>query len=371
VRNWNIAHKVTAIVSDNAANVTSGIQKTNYRQVSCFAHTLNLAVQNGLKIISPITQKVKSIVEYFKRSHHALAKLHATQEQMNLPKLKLTQDVVTRWNSTYDMLQRFFKVKDAINSTLAVLQANVEILTSEEWLIVEKTSVVLEIFYEVTKEISGDQYVTLSVVLIFTGVMLESMTNYEQDISLPTEVHNMVITLKQQIITRLKPLEDNDLVTQAALLDPRFKKLAFSNLSEQKLTNALNKLKQKVCSVQVVEENTHNHNPPLMDESGTSSSLLWKSFDEQFNRHRASHNPKAAGIIELDKYMNEPILTWWNSRKSQYHRLYNLVLNRLCITATSVPCERLFIKAGRTLTDQRNRIKPSKASKILFLNQNL
>jgi len=370
VRDWNIAHKVTAIVSDNASNVRSGIEKTNYRQVSYFAHNLNLAVQNGLKVISPITQKVKSIVEHFKRSHHALAKLHATQEQMNLPKLKLIQDVVTRWNSTYDMLQWFVKVKDAINSTLAVLQANVELLTSEEWIIVEKASVVLEIFYEVTKEISGDQYVTLSVVLIFTGVMLESMTNYEHDISLPIEIHNMVITLKQQIISRLKSFEDNYLVTQAALLDPRYKKLAFSNVSEQKLTNDLNKLEQKVCSVQVEDTNSHNYNPQQIDESSTSSSLLWKSFDEQFNRHRASHHPQAAGIIELDKYMNEPIinryenpLTWWNSRKSQYPRLYNLVLKRLCITATSVPFERLFSKGGMTLTDQRNRIKPSKASK--------
>jgi len=173
VRNWNITHKVTVIVSDNAANITNAIQKTRYRQVSCFAHTLNLAVQNGLKDISSVTLKVKSIVEYFKRSHHALAKLHATQEQMNMPKLKLIQDVVTRWNSTYDMLRRFVKMKDAINSTLAVLQSNVEMLTPEEWFIVEKAAEVLEIFYQVTKEISGDQYVTLSVVLIFTGVIFE------------------------------------------------------------------------------------------------------------------------------------------------------------------------------------------------------
>ncbi|XP_022177720.1 zinc finger BED domain-containing protein 1-like [Myzus persicae] len=95
VSNWNITHKVTAIVSDNAANVTNAIQKTNYRQVSCFAHTLNLAVQNDLKDISSVTLKVKSIVEYFKRSHHALAKLHATQNQMNMPQLKLIQDVAT------------------------------------------------------------------------------------------------------------------------------------------------------------------------------------------------------------------------------------------------------------------------------------
>jgi hypothetical protein len=31
MRNWNITHKVTAIVSDNAANITNDIQKTGYR----------------------------------------------------------------------------------------------------------------------------------------------------------------------------------------------------------------------------------------------------------------------------------------------------------------------------------------------------
>lgn len=255
VRNWNITHKVTSIVSDNAANVTNAIQKTRYHQVSCFAHTLNLAVQNGLKDISSVIQKLKSIVGYSKRSHHALAKLQATQEQMNMPKLKLIQDVATRWNSTYDMLQRFIKVKDAINSTLAVLQSNVEMLTPEEWIIVEKAAEVLEIFYEVTKEISGDRYVTLSVVLIFTGVIFESMNKYEQDITLPINLHTMVLTLKQQITSRLKPLEDNDLVTHAALLDLWYKKLTFTNISEQKYTNALNKLRQKVCSVEI--EDTH------------------------------------------------------------------------------------------------------------------
>ncbi|KAL5237556.1 hypothetical protein ACI65C_004966 [Semiaphis heraclei] len=64
-------------------------------------------------------------------------------------------------------------------------------LTPEEWIVVEQASVVLEIFYEVTKEISGDQYVTLSVVLIFTGVIFETLKKYEQDNCLPIEVKTM------------------------------------------------------------------------------------------------------------------------------------------------------------------------------------
>lgn len=100
-----------------------------------------------------------------------------------------------------------------------------------------------------TKEICDDQYVTLSVVLIFIGVIYESMKKFENDKSLPTAVQDMVLKLKQQTIYRLKTLEENNLVTHAALLDPRYKKLAFTNMTEQKFTNAFNKLKEKVGSI--------------------------------------------------------------------------------------------------------------------------
>jgi len=107
-----------------------------------------------------------------------------------------------------------------------------------EWTIVEKSAEVLEIFYEVTKEISGDKYLTLCTAIIFIGVMTQSMVKYESDISLPLEVSNLVDSLKAEIITRLRTYEEHELVTQSALLDPRLKKLAFSNTIERKLTNA-------------------------------------------------------------------------------------------------------------------------------------
>lgn len=82
-----------------------------------------------------------------------------------------------------------------------------------EWCIVEQFADILEIFYEVTKEISGDIYLTLSTTIIFIGIMTKSMMWYENDASLPSEVSSLVSTLKEEIMTRLRPWEENELVT--------------------------------------------------------------------------------------------------------------------------------------------------------------
>lgn len=116
-------------MSDNAPNIVGAIKKYNFRHVPCFAHSINLVVQSGLKEISGVQKKVKSIVEYFKRSSHVLSKLQSTQKQMGLTKFKLKQDVVTRWNSTQYMFQRIIQIKDAVISTMALLQCDFEPLT--------------------------------------------------------------------------------------------------------------------------------------------------------------------------------------------------------------------------------------------------
>jgi len=137
-------------------------------------------------------------------------------------------------------------------------------------------------------------------------------------------------------------------------------------------------LRAKVCTISLPNTIVSTDITVAQESPTFSKSLLWKSFDQEFDRHRAVQNSQAAGIIEMDKYFNKPPigwhedpLAWWNDRKSLYPRLFILARKRLCITATSVPCERLFSKAGHVITDQRSRMKPGKASQVLFLNQNL
>jgi len=224
VDEWGLSQRITVVVSDNAANIKSAIEKCNWRRLSCFAHDINLIVHCGLGEIEPVITKIKDIVSYFKRSSHALAKLQEYQKQTGNPILKLKQDCPTRWNSTFDMFNRILRIKEPIIATLAILN-NTELnsLTPNEWKVVDKSKELLKIFYDVTVEISAEKNISISKKIIMVRAMFKVTHTFINDIDLPREVLNMAKTLKEKLMIRFDRIEDNLLNAQATILDPRFK----------------------------------------------------------------------------------------------------------------------------------------------------
>lgn len=53
--------------------------------------------------------------------------------------------------------------------------------------------------------------------------------NLSDDITLPQEILDVAIVLKQQTIRWFGRIEENALIAQSTLLDPRFKTLVFMN----------------------------------------------------------------------------------------------------------------------------------------------
>lgn len=76
-------------------NEVDTVKLTGWVHVPCFAHTLNLIVQHGLKLeqIAEIRSKVKIIIEHFHRSTLANFKLFSTQSRLqpDSTPLKLTK----------------------------------------------------------------------------------------------------------------------------------------------------------------------------------------------------------------------------------------------------------------------------------------
>lgn len=384
---WGIQNKISAIVTDNAANVVAAVRHGKWGHLACFAHTINLVVQNGLKEINGSLFKFRRVVEFFKRSSNALAKLNQTQEQMTLPILKLKIDVCTRWNSTWDMLSRLLERKDAILATLAILDRSKYFdLTAKDWEIAEIAVNVLRIFYDVTNEVSAEKHITISKQILLVDAIEGHLRTFVPRFEGRTdveEIKKMTLTFQKEIVNRFRSADDkpktnlqrNELVSQATLLDPRFKKFGF--IDSDRAKEAYNALQVMASSIKIQGDNDGGGETAKVQQK-SENSLLWKAFDAKVEHTKASANPTSASIVELDKYFGEPLidrhddpLVWWHQRKNVYPRLYQLVKKRLCLMATSVPCERIFSKSGQIISDKRSRLKSTKASQVIFLNANM
>lgn len=64
---WGVLGKVTALVTDNAKNMIKACEILQIRHIPCFAHSINLTVQDCLasENIKPILEKCKRIVSFF------------------------------------------------------------------------------------------------------------------------------------------------------------------------------------------------------------------------------------------------------------------------------------------------------------------
>jgi len=403
---WDVKNKIVAVVSDNTENITAAIKLTRWTHLPCFAHSLNLTVQEGLKQIKTVQEKVKGIVEYFHRSTVASEKLKLVQLEMGGQELKLKQDVVTRWNSTFHMLKRFQEMKDAIVSTMTLVDATTEAPSAADWEVIDQSCIVLAPFDEITNEISSEQTVSASKVILFAGFLAKFCGALQRDdthAGRPPSVQAMLQTLTASLVLRFINIENNSTLAEATFLDPRFKKGGFTNatsaeeavnrlvnMSATILSNAAQQAAihvdmQSTQSETVVDLNIDDIHAPTaitvnvpIPVASKANSLLWKDFDEKVVNLISTQNPATAAILELRRYTDDGILArtedplvWWRERSSVYPTLAGIVKKRLCIVATSVPCDRIFSKTGQTITDRRSRLKPSEVQEITFLNANL
>ncbi|KAE9523772.1 hypothetical protein AGLY_015832 [Aphis glycines] len=360
VRQWGLQNKIAACTTDNASNITSAIRLCQWRHVSCFAHSLNLIVQSSLDQIKETRVKVKSIVEYFKRSTLATEKLNQMQEQLGYsPVHTLIQDVVTRWNSTFHMFQRFFELKTPILSSLADLNYNVS-LTSDDWQIISKSCDILKRFEEITIEMSSEKGVTISKTILFTQALInfcnKLMTQHQTIPCIDSFIHK----LTEEMNKRFGQLEKNMLLAEATFLEPRFKKYGFKNhfAFQDTKRSIVNKGKIIINEKNVQQRNLTTY--PIPPTASNKEDSIWNDFDLEVTDIVQSQDPKA-----LIARSNDP-LKWWNENKNIYPTLFEIMKRRFCIQGTSVPSERVFSKGGQMVTEKRNRLSSKRVDKLFF-----
>lgn len=207
-----------------------------------------------------------------------------------------------------------------------------------------------------TRELSVEKYVMSSKIipLIFC---VESQI--EKLSSTSDMARKLKIKLLEEITYRCGKIEQTNLLPICTLLDPRFKDMYFkdpiANSKAQVHTNAFlryNRRKQAQDVNVIINKYLTNIYVPWLN-------IIFISFSD---RDELRTYLERNVILRKD----DPMIEWENS-KTIYPELYKLARKYLCISATSVPSERLFSKAGATVSQSRNRLLGSTLSKLLFL----
>ena len=150
----------------NAANVTAAIEKLEVLHLPCFSHTLQLAVEQALKLpeISKITGRCKRLVAHFNRSPKSYYLLHQKQAALGYKQHSLINDVVTRWNSSYYMIQRVLEQQQPLCATLLELKKGDLMPTDVEFANMELFVQIMNPIVEITEALGAQKYVTISMV---------------------------------------------------------------------------------------------------------------------------------------------------------------------------------------------------------------
>lgn len=381
---WGLQNKVIACVHDNASNVVSAnATLLEWESVPCFAHTLQLAINDGFKAasMSRLVGACSRLVAHFHHSSVATNALKEKQRQQNLPEHKLIQCCRTRWNSVCDMFARMQEQRWAVTATLSdrnvtkLTEARTLELTDEHWQTMEHMLPVLHTLKCATTALCSESYVCISMVYPVTSTLLDKHLKTE-DGEL-AKVAEFKTTVAESLRKRMAPA-DSDRAGRLALiataLDPRHKHLSFLNPVVR----------------ESVKENLADHFRALADhrDEGAESEA---NTDDAPPRKRVMAEAAMATLFgddygaeesaiqdELEQYFMEPCippnedpLLWWRKNERRYRKLSRLAKRYLCVPATSVPSERVFSAAGLIVNRLRSRLSPQHVDMLIFLNKNM
>jgi len=246
ISKWSLTGKIHLGVRDNAANMICAMEKAGIADLGCLAHTMQLVLHDAVftqSSVETVVKKARKVVTHFKHSEQANRHLEEYQLSRDVPKHALIQDVETRWNSTYLMLERLAEQRKAINLYSAE-RGSIDTLSTTEWDLVDRVVAILEPFYDATIELSSDD-ACVSVIIPLIAMLSAKMESAPEDRGLL----QMKAALRDSMKRRIAYYRKLPSVIAATLLDPRFKDLYFrSEESKAAQDEILNFLRLRVTT---------------------------------------------------------------------------------------------------------------------------
>ena len=326
--------------------------------------------------LQDIIKKCRKISTYFNHSSKASNKLTEFQTQNGFPNHKLKQQVETRWNSTFFMLERYLEQRKVVSMTLEWFDKGELNLDTEEVKEIELAVESLRPFEEVTTDISAEKQPTLSKIGPIIQDIIESLEQNQQ-----SEIRDH---LHQEMKSRFEDiLDSNKEISTSTFLDPRLRDIYFSNkrntgyeIAKEEILSLMQNDTVGLSNKKEMKQEEEASRPTTSNEKrGFMKRLFSKSEEIKATQKNKSVDKPT---LEMQRFMDESIvdleinlLQWWRDNEALFPLLKKIAKRYLCIPATSVPSERLFSKAGEVVSHKRNGLSGKNVNMILFCNNNI
>ncbi|KAK7901339.1 hypothetical protein WMY93_018108 [Mugilogobius chulae] len=246
VGKWVLTGRVTACVHDKAKNIVAANRQADWHSVPCFAHTLQLAINDGFAVhLHRVISAAAKLVSHFNHSTVASKALERKQDQMKLPTHKLIQSCKSRWNSVCEMFERLLEQRWVVTAVLSDRTVTKQQdarhleLRDEYWQLMEDVVPTLTALKCATTAMSAEREVSISNAYPITlGLIKTHLLQRENDTRHVVEFKEK---LRTSLAERMK-IDEPDVVSSPALiasmLDPRHKHLCFLCNEKKALANA-------------------------------------------------------------------------------------------------------------------------------------
>lgn len=371
----SIGLQVGITVTDNQT-IGKTLNEGEHSSVQCFSHTINLIVSEAIKsqrMVQNLLSIARKICERVHRSAKAREKLAELQKEYHLPPHQLIQDVPSKWNTSFHMLERLIEQKRAVDE-MSIECSFRELISCDQWEVMQSVCHALKPFEVASREMSTHMS-TLSQVIPMIHILNRKIELlFEETMGIDT----MLKSLKEAMVSRLSSTLHDPRYIFATLLDPRYKASLFTEEEAEQY-------KQDLIRELEILNATSDDEKPVSNGCGIGSSSknsygddnLWSLMDDMKKTKVTKEKAKLPEEMVVS-YLEEEVLehncdplTYWNFKKSSWPVLSKLAVRFLGCPPSIVPSERLFSTSHENSSFSQSRLAMEHFEKLIFLKVNL
>jgi hypothetical protein len=364
-------------------------------RLSCFAHSLQLAIRDGLKDAPYLSKSLSKCIKLARKSHKS-SKIADLLEDIGKT---INRSNITRWSSEYLLIKSIIGLgKKTIDEITNVIDDDELKFNSNDFIVLKEAIDILEPFAKITSRIQSESVVTASLVVPSVVHVIDHLKNVKPNISL---LKKMCIQLEQSINKRfagiVKRLSQEIVFTDdpfsdpiyfvCAVLDPEFKLYWLSQMNYKPVIES--QMKQSLIQM-ILDECEQNNNTSfdnIQDTQLSASTSVMNSYNTQSvdtsiikkrklfqydDNYSLSFDSGMNPVNEINAYINDPkrfkFSLYWNN--SQLYSLKNVVQRIFSIQASSAPIERVFSQAGVIMSPRRTSMQEEVFRSLVFLRVN-